>query len=191
MRPSETYQLPPAGADTAGLEGYSVESAKGEFIGTVRVVLRDDEGTYVVVERGTPPLRNDLRAIPWEDVSDVDHDGLAVQIDPAAVEAGIPLDPDNAIEVGEAEAQRVTGAPNEPARTGNGGTAGPVDRPTWYAALALALAGAFSALGLVIFVSRGDPGWEYGLFAIPAVLFVAAALQGYRFFRHSSEGLRG
>jgi hypothetical protein len=189
MRASATFQLPPAGSDAAGLEGYSVESPDGEFVGTVRVVLEHGGETYVAVELGRPPVSNDLRAVPWQRVADVDHDALLVRIGRADVEGGLELDAGNAVEGGEAEAHRVTDVPAgaRPAPAATFAAPGPVDRPSWYAALALGLAGLCATLGLVVFATTSDFGWEWVLFVLPAGLLAAAAVAGYRFFRRSSQ----
>ena len=68
-----TYEVPKAGAGSAGLEEYQVETSSGEHTGKVMTVLRKEESIYLAVETGTPPIKRDLLAIPWGDVAEVDH----------------------------------------------------------------------------------------------------------------------
>jgi hypothetical protein len=106
-----TYQVPPAGADSAALEEYVVETASGERIGTVLALLRRDDDELLAVEVGTPPLKRDVRVLLWEDVDGVDHEGLAVRlgIGRDEVEQRLQLDP--RVEGGDAEAVRVAAVP--------------------------------------------------------------------------------
>ena len=48
-----TYEVPKAGAGSAGLEEYQVETSSGEHTGKVMTVLRKEESIYLAVETGT------------------------------------------------------------------------------------------------------------------------------------------
>jgi hypothetical protein len=126
-RASWTYEVPPAGADAAALEDYSVETASGERVGKVLTLPQRNGDVLLAVEIGTPPLRHDVRVFGWEDVEDVDHEGLAVRLRVGRndVEESLQLDPDKGVEAGEADAVRVTAlptglAPSSPPSAGPG-----------------------------------------------------------------------
>ncbi len=182
-----TYQVPPAGAPSTGLEEYVVQTASGTTVGKVVTLVRREGDVYVAVERGTPPLTHDLRAIPWRDVERVDHSALTVRlkVDDAAVEGGLELDPDKRTEGDEAEAVRVTELPRElTPDSAPGETTEPSDRPRYLATFALGALGVFSALVLAVAATATEFTWEFALFAIPLVLFVLAGASGYRTFRN-------
>ena len=185
-----TYQVAPAGAPSAGLEEYVVESASGARVGKVTTVLRREGDFFLAVERGTPPVSHDVRAIPWNEIEGVDHEALSVRLKLAddAVEQSLELDPDKGVETEDAEAVRVTELPpglRQPGPTGD--VAGPVDRPSYAVAIALGLAGVFSVLVLAIMAISVDFTWHFALFAIPAVLLALAGVSGYRTFRSPYE----
>lgn len=183
-----TYELPPAGAPSAGLEEYVVETAAGDHVGKVVVVLRRGDDHYLAVDRGKPPLAPDLRAFPWSDVASVDHAGLTVRLGLSHddSERSLELDPDKGVEGGEAEAVRVTELSPELAPAGSP-EAGPVDRPSYLVSLALAVLGLLSLLALFVAGLSVEFTWEFVLFAIPAVLFAAAGIFAYRLFRRPYE----
>ena len=185
-----TYQVPPAGGDSAGLEEYSVESASGARVGKVMTLLRRDGETYLAVERGTPPVKRDLRAFPWEEVEQVDHSALTVRLKlrDDAVEESLELDSDKGTESGDAEAVRVTDLPAslvQPETTGE--TAGPTESPSYLASFAFGALGIFSLLVIAIAATAADFTWEYALFVIPAVLLALSAVAGYRLLRRPHE----
>ena len=179
-----TYDVPPAGADSAGLEGYVVEAASGERVGLVVAVLGRDDEVYVAVERGSPPLTRDLRAVRWDDVASIDNTSLAVRLKlrADALEQALELDPDKGIEGGGGDAVRLTELPTEIAGF-ESPEAGPVDRPSYLLALGLAVAGLFSLLALFVAAQAVEFTWHFALFAIPAVLLALAGLTAYRLFR--------
>jgi hypothetical protein len=183
-----TYEVAPAGADSAGLEGYVVEASSGDAVGTVRAVLRREEEVFVAVTPGSP-TRRETRAVPWSDVHEVDHERLAVRMGlPAdAIGRAVELDPDKAVEGGGAEAVRVTELPAELRPSESPSARGPADRPPYLAALGFGLAGVFALLALVIAASHVDFGWEFVLFVIPAALFALAAVAGWRLVRRPYE----
>ena len=181
-----TYQVPPAGESAAGLEDYLVETRSGEQVGKVRTLIRRGQELYVVVERGNPPLSHDLRAIPWEEAETIDHDSLALtlRLEKDELERALELDPANQIENGEAEAQRVTELPpglRQPSLPGS--EAGPVDRPTYVAAISFFAIGLLAALGLALVVTAVQEAWLAALGVIPALFFIAAGVSAYRALR--------
>lgn len=179
-----TYEVPAAGSSAAGLEDYAVEGSDGEFVGKVVAVLQHEDDVLLAVERGAPPVRRDRRAISWAAVVAIDHAGPLVRLGmPAAqVEAALELDPDKAIENGRAQAARLTSLPTELAPSSAPATPGPVDRPTYAAAVVLGLLGAFSALVVVVLVTVTEGWWPIALIAVPLALFAAAGVLAHRFF---------
>jgi hypothetical protein len=177
-----TYQVPAAGESDAGLEDYLVETRSGEQVGKVRTLIRRGEKLYVVVERGNPPLSHDLRAVPWEEAETVDHDSLALRLrlDQDELERALELDPANQVENGDAEAQRVTELPpglRQPSLPGS--EAGPVDRPTYLAAISFFAIGLLAALGLALVITAVQDVWLVALGVIPALFFIAAGVSAY------------
>jgi hypothetical protein len=183
-----TYEVAPAGADSAGLEGYVVEASSGDAVGTVRTLLRRDDEVYLAVTPGSP-VRRETLAVPWTDVNDLDHEALTVRLalPTDAFERALELDPDKAVEGGGADAVRVTELPAGLRPTESPEARGPADRPPYLAALGLGLAGVFSVLALVIAATFVEFDWEFVLFAIPAVLFALAGLAGWRLLRRPYE----
>ncbi|HEX2044233.1 MAG TPA: hypothetical protein VHF23_01250 [Gaiellaceae bacterium] len=183
-----TYEIPPAASDAVGLEDYTVESARGEYVGKVKAVLRHGSETYVAVEGGTPPLTHALHAVRWENVREVDHGAVTVRLDLTEEElaAELELASSNAVEGGSAEAVRVTELPPELSAPSAPEAPGPVDRPTYAWLLVAALTGVFSALVLALFATTREFTWEFGLFVVPLALLAAAGVLAYRFFRRPS-----
>ena len=183
-----TYEVAPAGADSAALEGYVVEASSGESVGTVRAVLRRSDEVYLAVTEGSPLGRN-TRAIPWSDVADLDHEALTVRLTMPreAFDDALELDPDKAVEGGGADAVRLTDLPANLRPSTSPDARGPVDRPPYLASLGLGLAGVFSVLALVLAATFIDFDWEFVLFAIPVALFALAALAGRRLLRRPYE----
>jgi hypothetical protein len=185
-----TYEVPLAGAGSVGLEEYVVEAGSGEPVGKVLTVLERADRVYLVVERGLPPLRRDLRAVPWTDVESVDHAGLTVRLalTGEAFAEALQLDPEKGVEGGQAEAVRAL--PPRPTGT-SPDVPGPVDRAGPYTTMfALAAVGLIVLLGLVLLASTTDFTWEYALFLIPAALFLASLASVYRLMRRPYEGIR-
>jgi hypothetical protein len=184
-----TYEVPPAGSDAVGLEDYEVETADGQRIGKVKVVLRRGEDVLLVVEGGVPPALRDVRAVQWTDVVDVDHDALTVRVKQGALDRAVRLDPEQAIEGDAADATRVTAVPGESGTPPRPASRGPVDRPSYLVALFLGLMGVFGALVLITLGTAADLGWLWALVALPALLFLLSGVFAYRFFRRPSERL--
>ncbi len=186
-----TYQVAPAGAPATGLEEYVVEASSGERVGKVQTLLRHGDELLLAFDRGNPPLTHDVRVVPWGDVADVDHTALAVRLrlDETGVQEALALDPDKGVEDGEADAVRVTELPTELRQPSvPGEETGPVDRPTYVAAIALGALGLIAALAVVLAIAEIDGDWKFVLVVIPAVLLAAAGLAGYRVFRTPYEG---
>jgi hypothetical protein len=181
-----TYQVPAAGASDTGLQDYLVETRSGEHVGKVRTLIRRGNELFVVVERGNPPLSRDLRAVPWEETEAVDHDSLALRLrlEKHELERALELDPANQIENGEAEAQLVTELPPELRQPSlPGSEAGPVDRPTYVAAISFFAIGLLGALALALVITAAQEAWLAALSAIPALFFIAASVSAYRAWR--------
>jgi hypothetical protein len=183
-----TYEVAPAGADSAGLEGYVVEASSGDAVGTVRAVLRRADEVYLAVTAGSAAGR-ETRAVRWSDVERVDHESLTIRlaVPTDAFEQAPELDPGKAVEGAGADAVRLTDLPAELRPSDSPAAPGPTDRPPYLAALGLGLAGVFALLVLVIAATVVDFDWEFVLFAIPAALFALAALAGWRLLRRPYE----
>jgi hypothetical protein len=185
MKATWTYEVPPAGADAAGLEDYQVETRDGQAAGKIVTMLQRDDERFLLFDSGTPPLAKQRRAVRWEDVGEVDHDTLTVTLR-IGLDETLEVDPAGEVEDGDAEARRVTDLPNgltvpaAPAR-------GPTDRPTYAGAIVLFALGLIGLLALALAASTADFTWEFALFAIPAVLIAAAALVAYRAWREPYE----
>jgi hypothetical protein len=186
-----TFEIPPATADAAGIEDYEVESAVAEPLGKVKTLLRRDGELFLALEAGAPPLVQRIRAVPWDEIGEIDHDSLTVRLLVRADELHrYPvLDADRAIEGGDAEAVRVTEVPDEEHRTVSPDDPGPVDSPSYLAALITGLLGAFTALLAVVVITVTDGAWRFAALAVPALLIGLSAVLAYRFFRRPSEGL--
>lgn len=180
-----TYQVAPAGRDAVGLEEYMVESASGARIGKVTTLLRRNGDLYLAVERGSPPATHDLRAYPWRQIEHVDHSALTVRLRLAEdeLDQALELDPDKGVEQGEAEAARVRELPRDLARPSSP-EAGPVDRPSYALMIALGMLGLLALLVLMIAALAVDFTWQFALFVVPALLFAAAGIAGYRLLRN-------
>lgn len=188
-RATWSYQVPPAGADSAGLEEYVVESAAGEPVGKVMTVLDRKGELFLAVECGLPPLRHELRAVPWSDVEDVDHGALRVRLglDATAFEEALELDPGKRHEAEDADAVRVSRLPRELEPGPAAQPAGPVDRSTYALAVATGLLGVFSVLVLVIAATGTDFTWEWALVAVPLALLGISLVAAHRLFRRPTE----
>lgn len=189
-----TYELPPAGAASEGLEDYEARSAEGEHVGVVVGLVRRADRTFVVVDAGVmPPLIHRRIAVGWEDVAEVDHAALVVHlaVDRAGLEAAaFALAAKQAVHGPGAEAARVP-SPLSATRPLAGQAEGPVvERGSALAVLVLAASAPFSLFAIVaVWMARGLGGWEYGLLAIPFVLAAATvALEGYRLYREPHAG---
>jgi hypothetical protein len=189
-RAAWTYEVPEAGASAAGLEDYVVETADGELAGKVIALLRRGRRIYVAVERGTPPLRHDLRALPWGDVAEVDHSALKLRLrlDETALEESVELDPAKRVEGEDAEAVLVTELPPALASSASPDASRPADRPTYLAALGAAALAFILVLGVLLAAMAAEASWLYALLAVPAVLLALSAWLALRTYRAPYEG---
>jgi hypothetical protein len=179
----KTFEVPPGGADAAGLEDYGVELLGGERLGTIVDSVAEGDRRWLVVETGLPPLKRDRRAIPWSEIQDVDHDALLVTV-AASTAQTFPRLPEAGRE-DEAPARRVTESPDAPRYVPTGDVAGPTDRNTLlFGALASFALGLLTLLALIGLLSRrGDHELIWGALALPVVLLLAAGILGYRLWR--------
>ena len=185
------FEVPPGGADAAGLEDYGVELWGGERIGTIVGSVEDVVGrSWLVVETGLPPFKRDRRAIHWSEIEHVDHDALLVTIAAPTAET-FPRLPVAGRE-DDAPARRVTESPDAPSYVPTGDVAGPTDRNTLlFGALASFALGLLTLLAVVTLLSRrGDHELVWAALAIPVVLLLAAGILGYRLWRDPYEAGR-
>jgi hypothetical protein len=180
-----SYRLETPDATSAGIEGYVVwVDGQPDSAGTVSALLDRAGSRFVVVELGSPPLSSDLRAIPLEDVREVDHDALAVRIRPAELAEALELDPELAVRDGTAEASRVAVPPEEllpePQAPGVGG---PTDRPTILVAIGSMLVAAFATLAVLALTYAASSAWLLLLLAVPAAIALVGAGLAYRAYR--------
>lgn len=185
MRATWTYEVPPAGADATGLEDYLVETRTGEAAGKVVALLEREGERFLLFDSGAPPVARHRRAARWEDVAEIDHDTLTVTLG-TGLEDALEVDSANQAEAGDAEATRVTELPFELTRPALP-ERGPTDRPTYTVGLVLFAVGLVALLALVLAATGTDFSWEFGLFAIPALLLGAAAVAVYRSWREPYE----
>jgi hypothetical protein len=183
-----TYEVPKAGAGSAGLDEYQVETSSNESAGKVMTVLKKDECVYLAVEVGTPPIKRDLRAIPWADVAEVDHAALTVRLRPSVeVDQALILDPQKGVENGPAEAI-LTRPPEEGPTRFDPATSGPLDRTLPYAStFVLAALGLLALLAIVTLASTVDSSGIWLLLVVPVGLLLGALVSGYKFFRRPFE----
>ena len=191
-----TYEQPPGGEGDVGLEEYVVYTTDGKPAGKVTAVLRRDDQLYLVVDRGSPPLSHDRRAVPWQEVADVDHGALGVilRLSPTELDRVEELDPARGVEPPAgggstgAAAVRVTDLPADVAPGASvPGEPGPADRPVLYAAaLGLGLVAVLSFLAVVALLSAGGD-WLAFFFLVPVLLGAASLFLGYRLWRRPYE----
>jgi hypothetical protein len=181
--PPKTFEVPPGGADSAGLEDYVVETSGGERIGTVVASVEQGGGRWLVVETGLPPVKRDRRAVPWNEIEEVDHDALVVRIAAAAARSLERLSEPG--REGDASASRVTDLPEAPSYVPTGDAAGPTDRSlTLIGALALFAVGLLALLAIVAVLSRHGRDTPFLIaLVIPAALLAGSAILGYRLWR--------
>jgi hypothetical protein len=184
--------MPPGAADARALEDWAVETADGERIGTVAVLLRRGEDVFVAVERGYPPAAHDLRAIPWDGVAAVDDQENAVRLKLAEdeVDDALELDPDRKVEGAPADAVRVTEVPNilptfvAPEETG------PPDNAGLMVAIVVALFGAVALLLAAALQGPTEGAWSLLLFLPAIALFAVSIWLTIRVYRDPSARRR-
>jgi hypothetical protein len=67
------------------------------------------------------------------------------------------------------------------------GEGGPIDRPSYAAAVGLFALGLITLLALFVAASQTSFTWEFALLAVPALLIGAAAVVAYRTYREPYE----
>lgn len=181
-----TYEVRKIATDPVWVEDYVVRTSDGESVGTVAAVLEREGERLLVVERGLVPVAQDRRVVPFRDVESVDHDALAVWLregKDAFLEHALELDPERAVEEGDAEASRLREAPEDvlpPARVDGGG---PVDKPTTGLAIFFAGLAAFSLLVVAVAVTATESAVPALFVVIPIALGVVSLVLGYRAYR--------
>jgi hypothetical protein len=181
-----TYEVRKIATDPVWVEDYVVRTSDGESVGTVAAVLERRGERLLVVERGLVPVAHDRRVVEWGDVEQVDHDALAVWLrldERAFVERAPELDPDRAVEEGEAEATRLREAPAGEIPSARAAGGGPVERPTLGAAIVCAGLAAFSLLVLALVATATESSLWLVLLVVPAAFGAAALVLGYRAYR--------
>ena len=183
-----TYEVPPPAGDTVWLEGYLVYDGDGEPAGQVFAVLEHEGRRWLAVEREHVPGRHDRRVVRFEDISETDHENLAVHLDLSAEEIAeaLELDPDRGVKHGGA-ARRIALPPaGALPLVHDADDRGPVDSlgdPGNLAGPVSAVLGLLALLAVFIFWGAGRTSAALPFLAVPGVLFVIAALLGYRAWR--------
>jgi hypothetical protein len=185
MRASWTYEVPPAGADAAGLEGYMVETRDGEAVGKVVTLLERGDERFLLFDSGAPPMAKQRRAVRWGDVAEIDHETLAIPLR-TGFDKALEVELAKEVEGGDAEAVRITQLPRELAVSAVP-ERGPTDRPTYTGRIVLFALGLVGLLVLALAASTAELTWEFALFAIPVLLIAAAAAVLYRAWREPYE----
>lgn len=173
-----SWQLPPEG-DEEGLEGYRVTDVNGCPIGSVRVLLQRQDHTYLVVRSGSP-FHRAFHAVPLERVAFADHARCTVGLSVSREDVlrSWLLSRRLAVRDRLVDAARVTTLPS--LWTIAPGAARPAAGTRLFPTLFLAAVGLLALLTVVMFASAPWDPWEFGLFTIPAVLFLLALAVGYR-----------
>lgn len=182
-----TYELPPVAGDSVWLEEYLVYDCDGEPVGKVFAVLEHEGQRWLGIEREHLPSRHDRRIVPFDEVRETDHENLAVHLTLSAdeVEGALGLDPDKGVKHGGA-ARRITDVPPADLPLAHdAGVPGPVDRLSTLAGPLAALFGTLALLGVFVFWGASNSSDALPYFAVPGVLFLAAALLGYRAWSQS------
>lgn len=190
-----TYEVRKLPTDPVWIEDYVVRSSDGESVGTVGAVLERHGERLVVVERGVVPLAQDRRVVPWHEVERVDHDALAVWLkaeERAFLEDALELDPERAVEEGEAEATRVRETPAGEVPPPQAAPSGPVDRPLNRVAILCGGLAAFTLLVVVVAVTATGDAWPALFAVVPLGLGILAVVLAYRAYRspYEPEGAR-
>lgn len=182
-----TYELSAGASEPEGIEDYAVETSDGERVGTVAAVLHRDGEVYLAIEQGFPPLGQELRALPWASVDEVDVETTAVRLTVDADELeeyAFVLDPRNKVEAGRAEAVRLTQLPAGVPRYAEGEARGPRDRPVAVFLPFVAVAGAVLGIAAAGLAAVGVLWAAIGLGLVAAVLLGGSAVGLLRVYRN-------
>lgn len=177
-----TYELPPATGDSVWLEEYLVYDRDGAPAGKVFAVLEHEGRRWLGVEREPWPARHDRRAVPFDAISDLDHENLAVHLSLTRdrLDEALELDPGKGVEEGGAARRIAEVPPRERPPARDAGAPGPVDRLTNIAAALLALVGMLALLGVFVFWGIGGSSSVLPWFALPGVLLLGSGLLALR-----------
>ena len=187
MRPF-TYQVPPGGADSAGLEGFLVYPADAdEPVGKVGIVLEREGRRFLVIELDGLPTRPDRRFVSWEAVDAVDAGSLTVRLSiPASEREQAPArDADRQTEDDGAEAKRVVDLPELAGTTAP--ESGPADRPITFLPLVTGALMAFTLLGTLALYATTGKAWVFAFLALPVGLAAATCVALYSAARRPYE----
>jgi len=90
-----TSELPRGTGDGIWLEEYLVYDREGFPVGRVFAVLEHEGRGWLGVEREPLPTRHDRRAVPFEQIGEIDHENVAVHLmlDTDEIESAIQLAP--------------------------------------------------------------------------------------------------
>lgn len=185
-----SFEVPPAGAASEGVQDYEIRSADARHVGVGVDVLRKDDGTFLLVDAGAmPPLVHRWVAVRWQDVAEIDHELLTVTLGLRSEELGaraVAVDPARAVRGAGAAAARLTGFDAPLFERARPAPVHAVSEPRLALPVAaLAVAAVYSAFVVItVWIGHGIGSWEYALLAIPAGLAaLAVALEGYRLYR--------
>ena len=187
-----TYEVRRGPQDPVAIEDYVVRTSDGESVGTVGALLERNGERLLVVNSGMPVLGGEHRVVPWSRVERVDHEAVAVWLTldgPAFERTALELDPGQAVKEGEgeAEARRISEAPDDLIPAAQTVPSGPVENTRWLVTFAAFVLTAFCALVAVMVVSvTGDNTWAV-LFLVPAALAVLTGALAYRQYRDPYE----
>lgn len=182
-----TYELSAGASEPAGIEEYAVETADGDRVGTVAAVLRRDGEVYLAIEQGFPPLAQELRALPWSTVAEVDAETASVLLTVGAEELderALVLDPQKKVEDGPAEAVRVTEPPAGMPRYAGPEAKGPRDRPVVVFLPFLAVAGATLGIAAAAVAAAGVVWAAIVLGLVAVALLGGSAVELLRVYRN-------
>jgi hypothetical protein len=166
-----SFELPDE--ESHGLEGYAVEAAWGRPAGRVRVVLRVDGSTWLVVG-------GELRVVPLDQILWADHSSTCVRLRLSAEQLATVdrLDRARAVPRERAQAVRVLRLPaGLPPSPPGQPTRGGLELVVPFAALALGL---LAALAVFVGADLSWDRWEFSLFALPAALLAVALVTAKR-----------
>jgi hypothetical protein len=172
-----TYERAPAGASSAGIEGYDVEDGRGERLGKVTALVRHGDETWVVWSDGMPPLTGTPHGVLWDQV-EVDHDASLVELRPGAE---VLLLDGGAVEAGkgDADAVRLVEPPDMPPPAPPG-TVGSVDRASAIWVWITAILAFFAMLVVAALIEATRSPWPLVLLVIPGAFFAVTFWLGRR-----------
>lgn len=187
-----SYEVRRGPQEPVAIEDYVVRTSDGDSVGTVGALLERNGERLLVVDSGVPAIRGKHRVVPWSCVERVDHEAIAVWLTldgPAFERTALELDPDQAVEEGEgeAEARRISEPPADLIPAAQTVPSGPVENSRWLVTFSGFVLTAFCVLVVVMVVATtGDNTWAV-LFLAPAALAALTAVLAYRQYRDPYE----